>query len=86
MDAGTTERFNDEVEKWISKKLLLMDPSIKKATEHYIDDIIVNQSIVTVQHIVVHLQLYGLQTKPFELPELGLQLTKHVSGDQLWWI
>ena len=74
----------------VLKKVLSLDKLIHEATDHYIDDIIVNESIVAVQKVVDHLQIYGLETKPVEafhdVRVLGLQLTKPVSGGELKWI
>ena len=72
----------------VLSKVLSMDPEIDAATDHYIDDIIVNSSLVSVDRVVKHLQRFGLQTKPSESMEnarvLGLQL-RSVPGQGLMW-
>lgn len=69
-------------------KVLSMDPEINEATDHYVDDIIVNEDLVDLERVVKHLQRYGLETKPPERIEearvLGLQL-QSVPGVGLLW-
>ena len=69
-------------------KVLSLDPVIDAATDHYIDDIVVNCSLVSPERVVEHLRRYGLQTKPLECFEdtcvLGLQL-RSVPGQGLMW-
>ena len=69
-------------------KVLSLDAEIDAATDHYIDDIIVNSSLVSVARVAAHLQRYGLQTKPPERIEdacvLGLQVCG-VAGQGLLW-
>jgi len=61
----------------ILKKVLSIDPIICKATDHYIDDIFVNEDMVTAFEVSAHLQRYGLEAKPPKDVEnskvLGLQ-------------
>ena len=69
-------------------RVLSLDAEIDAATDHYIDDIIVNSSLVSVARVAAHLQRYGLQTKPPERIEdacvLGLQV-RGVAGQGLLW-
>lgn len=48
----------------IVNKVLSVDPLIKSATDSYIDDIIVNESIAPAEHVVELLRRYGLEAKP----------------------
>ena len=64
----------------ILKKILGLDDAIRRNTDNYIDDIIVNTSAVSVEYVADHLARYGLKTKP---PQplafdkvLGLQIDK----------
>lgn len=64
----------------ILKHVLGMDGRIKEATSSYIDDILVNEDIVSADVVIGHLNKYGLVTKPPEAIDgaavLGLRLTK----------
>ena len=72
----------------VLSKVLSMDPEIDAATDHYIDDIIVNSSLVSLDRVVKHLQRFGLQTKPSESMEnarvLGLQLRSAPNEGLMW--
>ena len=50
----------------ILKLVLAENDLIKKATSSYVDDIIVNESIVSVEEVRNHLSRFGLLTKPPE--------------------
>ena len=73
----------------ILRKVLSVDPVIKAATDHYIDDIIINEDSVSVHQVAEHLRRYGLETKPPEVLDnarvLGLQLSRQLPGRKLWW-
>ena len=63
----------------ILKEVLGRNPKIAGAADHYIDDILVNESVVKAEDVRAHLQKYGLDSKPPErLSEggkvLGLQV------------
>ena len=62
----------------VLSKVLSLDEKIMKATDHYIDDIIVNTEIVSIEQVRNHLKKYGLITKEPEPLDharvLGLQL------------
>jgi ribonuclease HI len=47
-------------------KVLSLDPDIKSGTDSYIDDIVVNEDIVSSESVMCHLRKYGLQCKPAE--------------------
>ena len=61
-------------------KVLSIDEKVRRGTRHYVDDIIVNEDIVSVEEVRNHLLKYGLQCKdPEELNGarvLGLQLSQ----------
>ena len=65
-------------------KVLSMDDKICRATDHYIDDIMVQESIVSASCVRKHLQLYGLESKePVSLDGgrvLGIALSKAPNG------
>lgn len=50
----------------IVTKVLSLDPNIERATDSFIDDIIVNESIISANEVSQHLQRYGLESKPSE--------------------
>lgn len=62
----------------ILKKVLNLDPCVARGTDHYVDDLIVNEDIVSVDKVVDLLRRYGLETKapqPLQSTKvLGLQL------------
>lgn len=72
----------------ILKTVLSMDENIKRATSSYIDDILVNEDIVSADKVIIHLNKYGLVTKPPEVltggAVLGLQL-REVGGEILFY-
>ena len=49
----------------------MKDPNIQQGTDHYIDDIIVDESIVSAEEVATHLGKYGLATKPPEAVDGG---------------
>jgi transposase InsO family protein/ribonuclease HI len=64
----------------ILREVLSANEKIRSATDHYIDDVIVMEDIVSAEEVVAHLKVYGLEAK---LPEsldggrvLGLQLDR----------
>ena len=65
-------------------KVLSMDPDVGRATDHYIDDIIVQESIVSAEKLRKHLQAYGLESKEPESLDggrvLGIALHKSRTG------
>lgn len=71
----------------VLKKVLSLEPKISSATDSYIDDIIVNNDIVSGEEVVIFLRKYGLDAKPPEKIEnarvLGLRLVK--KDDELIW-
>ena len=68
----------------ILRKVLSLDDRVRHGTDHYIDDIVVQESTVGVGEIRAHLTKYGLETKePEDLDGgrlLGIALNKDSSG------
>ena len=72
----------------IVRKVLLLDPLVGQGTDSYIDDICVNESIVSVERVRDHLHRFGLQTKaPVALSDarvLGLRVVRDSGGAFSW--
>lgn len=68
-------------------EVLSRDKLVSRGTSSYIDDIIVNENIVSVEKVVDHLKRFGLETKPPEDLEggrvLGLSLYREKEGSPL---
>ena len=68
----------------ILHKVLPLDDRVRRGTDHYIDDIVVQESIVGAGEVRTHLTKYGLETKePEDLDRgrlLGIALNKDSSG------
>ena len=64
----------------ILRTVLSQDQRIAEATSHYIDDIAIDTTKVSVKDVVTHLGKYGLQTKPTE----GLSGAKPL-GLRVYW-
>ena len=68
----------------ILSKVLSMDDQIDRATDHYIDDIMVQESIVSASRVREHLHRYGLESKEPEGLDggrvLGIALNKVPNG------
>lgn len=74
--------------KAVMDKVLSQDERIWKGTSSYIDDIFVNEDIVSVQVVLEHLKMYGLHCKPaVRVSEgarvLGLQVG--IEDKKLFW-
>ena len=69
----------------ILREVLAKDDRIQRATDNYVDDIIVREDIATAEEVIHHLKKFGLDTKPPESLEsgriLGLQLKRDDIGD-----
>ena len=65
-------------------KMLSLDNRVHRGTHHYIDDIVMQESVVGVGEVHAHLAKYGLETKePEDLDGgklLGIVLQKSSSG------
>jgi hypothetical protein len=72
----------------IVKSVLSSDPIIQEASDHYYDDIIVKVDEVPVVDVMLHLQRFGLETKPPEIIDnarvLGLQVYRADDGVLYW--
>lgn len=70
----------------ILRKVLSMDDRVRRGTDHYIDDIVVQESVVGVDEVRAHLTRYGLETKEPEALNggrlLGIALNEY-SGRNL---
>ena len=68
----------------IVRKVLSLDPLVGQGTDSYIDDISVNESIVSAERVRDHLHRFGLQTKaPVALSDarvLGLRVVQDSGG------
>ena len=47
----------------ILSEVLAQDERVRKGTDSYIDDIIVNEDVVSAEKVISHLACYGLETK-----------------------
>ena len=76
-----------EIMKAVVSKVLSLDDTIRAATDHYYDDIIVDLNVTSVERVQEHLLKYGLVCKPSEQLStarvLGLQLSEEKDG--LYW-
>ena len=68
----------------ILRKVLSLNDKIFRGTDHYIDDIVVQESVVSVDEVREHLTAYGLEAKEREGLDagrlLGVALGKDSSG------
>jgi len=68
----------------VLKTVLSQSQEIQKATSSYIDDILVDVSVVSAEDVISHLKSYGLEAKPAVQLEggsaLGLKLTRDENG------
>lgn len=64
------------------------DVEVRRGTSFYIDDIIVNESMISADHVRAHLSSFGLQTKdPVSLRDarvLGLRVFADSDGNLMW--
>jgi transposase InsO family protein/ribonuclease HI len=71
----------------IIREVLEQEKDINAATDHYIDDVLVQDDVVSAEQVVSHLRKYGLESKPPETLEggrvLGLQLDTNGRGSPL---
>lgn len=68
----------------IVNEVLSLDERVRRGTDSYIDDIIVNENIISAEEVAAHLCAYGLVTKPPEELEgarvLGLCIERDNTG------
>ena len=74
--------------KAVLDKVLSQDEKIWKGTSSYIDDILVNEDVVSVRSVLNHLEMYGLHCKPvIRVSEgarvLGLQVG--IENKKIFW-
>jgi hypothetical protein len=68
-------------------KVLSLESDVKLGTDSYIDDIIVNEDVVSSERVASHLLKYGLESKPAE-PLIGgrvLGLRINLEDGQIFW-
>lgn len=72
----------------VVRYILASDSNIDAATDHYVDDIILDKDLVTTERVVEQLRQFGLVTKPPETLDgarvLGLQLSDTGHGRMRW--
>lgn len=72
----------------VLRKVLSLHPKIHQATDNYIDDIIIDETIISAEEVKDHLLRFGLVAKPPEdfdnARVLGLQVSKEVNGTIRW--
>jgi len=68
----------------ILSKVLSIDETVRRGTDHYIDDIVVQESVVSADRVRKHLEMYGLVTKEPESLDggrlLGVALRRGSGG------
>ena len=68
----------------VLRRVLSLNPDILNGTDNYIDDIVVDESIVSSDFVKSHLEKFGLRSKPAEILAqarvLGLQIEESGSG------
>ena len=69
----------------ILKRVLSLDDDVRRGTDHYIDDIMVQEAVVSASRVRKHLLEYGLESKEPESLDggrvLGIALRKAPTGD-----
>ena len=76
------------VMKAVLNKVLEQDEEVRAGTSAYVDDILVNEEVVSAERVMSHLSAYGLETKQPERAAGGMRvLGMHVwqDGDVLKW-
>ena len=68
------------VMKAVLAKVLSMDPDVERGTSTYVDDILVNEDVVSAEDVQAHLSRFGLVTKDPERAREGARLL----GLQVW--
>ena len=75
--------------KKVVQTVLSQDAEVERATIPYVDDLCVNEDIVSADRVVEHFSRYGLECKPPERVQcgarlLGLRVTEAGGGDLQW--
>ena len=76
------------VMKEVVRAVLRQDPDVERATIPYVDDLCVNEDIVSADRVVKHFETYGLECKPLERVANGarmLGLRVGTGGGTLQW-
>lgn len=71
----------------IVNKVLSMDGTVRAGTDSFVDDIAVNNDVISNERVINHLKRFGLESKPAESLEggrvLGLRV-ENVDGQLVW--
>ena len=70
------------VMKAVLNKVLEQDPKVRAGTSAYVDDIMVNETIVTAEEVGDHLRRFGLESKPPETVDQGMRTLGMRVGQQ----
>ena len=75
--------------KKVVRAVLSQDSEVERATIPYVDDLCINEDIVTAERVMEHFSQYGLQCKPPERVRdgarlLGLQVRASGGGGLQW--
>lgn len=73
----------------ILKSILAKVDTVNRATDNYLDDVLVNEDLIPSEVVACHLRKYGLETKPsVDLSSgakvLGLLVEKTSAGELVW--
>lgn len=72
----------------IVNEVLSLDEKVRQGTDSYIDDIIVNEAVVSAEEVGAHLRAHGLIAKPPEELEgakvLGLHVQRNTNGSLIF--
>ena len=77
-----------QVMKAVVRAVLEQDPSVERAVLPYVDDLLVNEDIVSAERVIEHFAEYGLECKPPERAAAGtrlLGLRVRPEGGELRW-
>ena len=76
------------VMKAVVRAVLSQDPDVEKATVPFVDDLLVNEDIVSAERVVEHFAAFGLECKPPKRAADGarlLGLSVRSEAGALWW-
>ena len=74
--------------KSVVRAVLRQDPEVERATIPYVDDLCVNEDLISADRVVKHFEAYGLECKPPERARNGarlLGLRVEAGGEALQW-
>ena len=72
----------------ILTKVLSLNDDVRRGTDHYIDDIVVNESVVSAERVCYHLRRFDLKPKEPVCLEGGrnLNISLRKAGDEQLWM